>query len=70
MKYECQIVHKRNNEILIRINNCLSLHGKIYDSNEKAIGRITRILGPVSNPYALAYLASVDYSPEKVYVKC
>jgi len=70
MKYECNIIHIINNELLININNCIAIHNKIYDEHENTIGKITRILGPVSHPYALAYLNKKDMDLKKVYVKC
>ena len=70
MKYECDIIHIINNEILININNCIGIHNKIYDENDNSMGKITKILGPVSHPYALAYLAKKDMNIKKIYVKC
>ncbi len=70
MKYECSIIHTMNNEVLISINNCIGIHNKIYDESDNSIGKITRVLGPVSHPYALAYLAKKDMDINKIYVKC
>ncbi len=70
MKYECNIVHIKNNEILIRINGCVAIHQKIFDENDKPMGKITRVLGPVSHPYALAYMGNKNENTDKIYVKC
>ena len=70
MKYGCNIIHIFNNEILMNIDNCIRLHNKIYDENDNNIGKITKILGSVSHPYALAYLAKKDMDIKKIYIKC
>ncbi len=70
MKYKCNIVHIKNNEILIRINECAAINQKIFDEYDKPIGKITRVLGPVSHPYALAYMGSKNENTDKIYVRC
>jgi RNA-binding protein len=70
MKTECTVVHTFNNEILLKINDCIGLHNKLVNEHDAVIGKVTKILGPVSDPYALAYIASKDENIQKVYIKC
>ena len=70
MKSECAIIHAFNNEILLKADNCIELHNKLVNEHDAVIGKITKILGPVRNPYALAYISGIDSDIQKIYVKC
>ncbi len=70
MKSECTIIHTFNNEILLKADNCIELHNKLVNEHDAVIGKITKILGPVKDPYALAYISGKDSDIQKIYVKC
>ncbi|AAT43924.1 Gar1/Naf1 family protein [Picrophilus oshimae] len=69
MRYQCRVVHIKNNEMLIRIDNCIKMHENVYSDDGKNVGKIIKILGPVRNPYALVRLREkIDI--KDVYVRC
>ncbi len=69
MKYNCSVVHIKNNEMLIRIDNCIKMHESVYSDDGKPVGKIIKILGPVRNPYALVRL-NKNIDVKNVYVRC
>ncbi len=70
MRAKCNVVHIMNNEILIKISDCIGIHNKIVNEKDELIGKIVRILGPVSSPYALAYMVKKPDDMSNLYVKC
>jgi rRNA processing protein Gar1 len=70
MKSECTIIHTFNNEILLKTDDCIGVHNKLVNEHDVVVGKITKILGPVKAPYALAYISGKDLDIQKIYVKC
>jgi len=70
MRSDCTVVHTFNNEVLLKASNCIGLHNKLVNEHDAVIGKITKVLGPVADPYALAYIASKDDNIQKLYIKC
>lgn len=68
---KCEIVHKRKGELVIKLDQCVKIQAKVFDSNDKNIGKIIRIFGPVSKPYGLVKIDKLeDEKLERVLVKC
>lgn len=53
MSGTCQIVHRLNHEVLVLIPEKVKMYEKVYDRSGNKIGKIVRILGPVSKPYGV-----------------
>ncbi|MEM0140022.1 MAG: hypothetical protein QXZ44_05370 [Ferroplasma sp.] len=70
MKSKCDIVNISNNNILLKITDCIGLHNKIVNEKDELIGKIIKILGPVSAPYALAYIVKKPENMDNIYVEC
>ena len=48
-----EVIHVMKNQIVIHIKGCIKIKAKVFDGGKRPIGIVTRIFGPVSNPYAL-----------------
>jgi len=65
-----EVVHVMKKQIVIHIKNCIKIKAKVYDGNRKVVGRITRVFGPVSNPYALINFTDEVKDYDKLSVRC
>ena len=48
-----EVVHVMKRQIVIHVKECIKIKAKVFDGGKKPIGIVTRIFGPISNPYAL-----------------
>lgn len=53
MKNRCEVVNRYNHEILVSTPNALKMYENVYDSAGRKIGKVVRILGPVTKPYGV-----------------
>lgn len=53
---DIEIVHSMNKQLVIRVGNCTKIKAKLVDENDKVVGRLMKVFGPVSNPYGLINL--------------
>ncbi len=65
-----EIVHKLNKQLVIRVGQCTIMKAKIVDRDNKTVGRLMKIFGPVTNPYGLVSLNEEIAEPEKLTLEC
>lgn len=57
-------------QLVIRVGQCTKMKAKIVDENNKTVGRLMKVFGPVSNPYGLVNLNEEVSEPEKLRLDC
>ncbi len=70
MADKLEIVHVMKRQAVIHVKNCIKIKARVYDSNQKVVGRVTRIFGPVSNPYALVSFNDEMKDYSNMTVRC
>ena len=65
-----EIVHVMSKQLVIRAGQCTKIKAKILDENDKTVGRLMKIFGPVSNPYGLVNLNEEVKEPGKLRLIC
>lgn len=65
-----EIVHMMTRQLVIRVGQCTKMKAKIVDENNKTVGRLMKVFGPVSNPYGLVNLNEEVSEPEKLRLDC
>ncbi len=53
MEESVEVVHRLNKQLVVKISKCIKIKAKVVDKQNRTIGRVTRIFGPVKSPYAL-----------------
>ncbi len=51
------VLHKIGDELIISVNEPSLLHERVYDLSGTRLGKVTRILGPVKNPFAVVKIS-------------
>lgn len=69
-KENLEIVHVMNKQLVVRAGQCTKIKAKVLDQNDKIVGRLMKIFGPVSNPYGLVNLNEEVKEPEKLRLIC
>lgn len=64
------LVHRMNKQLVIRVGQCTKMKAKVVDENDKIVGRLMKIFGPVSNPYGLVNMNEDVSEPEKLRLTC
>lgn len=64
------IVHNMNKQLVIRVGQCTKMKAKVVDENNRTIGKLMKIFGPVKNPYGLVNLNEEVSEPEKLRLIC
>jgi rRNA processing protein Gar1 len=70
MEGKLDIVSARADEVLVRLGNCLKMDAKVVDNSGKVLGKIVRIMGPVSEPYGLIKLRGNVELEGNLFIKC
>ncbi len=69
-KENLEIVHVMNKQLVVRAGQCTKIKAKVLDQNDKIVGRLMKIFGPVSNPYGLVNLNEEVKEPDKLRLIC
>ncbi|MEM0156116.1 MAG: hypothetical protein QW597_05920 [Thermoplasmataceae archaeon] len=70
MDLRCEILNVRGKEVTIRLNDCVKMNSKVYDSEGKAVGKIIRVFGPVLSAYGLVSVSPSSNEVKELFVKC
>ncbi len=70
MEESVEVVHLMKKQVVVRVSRCIKIKARAVDENNRTIGRVTRIFGPVKAPYALLSM-NEDTSPDtKIRLIC
>jgi rRNA processing protein Gar1 len=70
MEGKLDIISVRADEVLVRLGNCLKMDAKVVDNSGRVLGKIVRIMGPVSQPYGLIKLRGSVELEGNLFIKC
>ncbi len=65
-----KIIERKGDELLVQLGKCFRMDARVYGANGEDIGKMMRIMGPTSSPYALVKLKKPDYQESEVKVRC
>lgn len=65
-----EVVHRMNKQVVVRVSQCIKIKAKAVDEKNRAVGRVTRIFGPVKSPYALLSMNEEAGADAKIRLIC
>ncbi|MCL4314261.1 MAG: hypothetical protein M1454_00835 [Candidatus Thermoplasmatota archaeon] len=72
MEREASVINRNGDEMLISLRGLVNLYEKVFDGRKRPIGKIVRILGPVSSPMAVLKLfdpKNTENNIQSVYLR-
>ncbi|WP_393971966.1 hypothetical protein OXIME_000561 [Oxyplasma meridianum] len=70
MEETCKVIGGKGRELVIKPQKCLRMNIGVFNRNNSNIGKITKIFGPVKDPYALVTIKENVSGVEEVILRC
>lgn len=70
MEEICTVMGGKGRELVIKPQKCLKMNINVYNRSNSAIGKVTKIFGPVRSPYALVTTRENISGVQEVVLRC
>ena len=65
-----EIISRKGNELVVKLVDCMSMDSRIVDGTGTNVGKLVRVMGPVSAPYGLVRLQQNDFRGAELFIRC